>query len=193
MLLLAIPLLILTAKSSYTKDYLIRLGLIYQLLGGLTVIANIYYTRALFKSESLKSKLVFWWNSRPKTFDNTQRINASGWDSSNVSANLNVTTVEVTRDKSKSSDANIDRLFEIYNENLKKIDAVYHDLDKKHSDISNVFLKKIEESNKHATQVELNLKDNALGGLQFSFLGSICILIGVTISTIPNSLIATFF
>lgn len=172
----------------YDEESLIRLGVLYQSIGIVAVVINIYNTRKQFNSEHLTKKIVNWWNSRPSAVGSTQNMSPEGYYASVKPLDITLTTVP-KRDESKSSDENIERLFEMINNQTNRIEAVYHECEKKISDTQNSLFSEIKDSKQFTSRLQLDLKKSALEGLELSFVGSFSILIGVIISTIPSFLI----
>lgn len=188
--LLVVP-LPLIMNSFYNKEWLIRLGVLYQSIGVVAVVINIYNTRKQFGSEPLTKKFVNWWNSRPKVAGDTQYIDPDGYSASVIPLDITLTRPP-EHDKSRSSDENIERLFKIIKRQNERIEAVSHECEKKIADTHNHLFSEIKDSKRFTTRVQLDLKNSALGGLELSFVGSVFILIGVVISTLPSWLITIF-
>lgn len=178
-------------NSFYDKEWLICLGVFYQSIGVGAVVINIYNTRKQFGSEGLTKKFVNWWNSRPKVAGSTKYDDSDGLSVSIKPLDITLATPP-EHDKSKSSDENIERLFKIIKRQNERIEAVSHECEKKIVNIHNLLFSEIKDSKQFTTRVQLDLKNSALDGLELSFVGSIFILIGVVISTLPSWLITIF-
>lgn len=178
-------------NSFYNKEWLISLGVFYQSIGVVVVVINIYNTRKQFGSEPLTKKFVNWWNSRPKVAGDTQYIDPDGYSASVRPLDITLASPP-EHDKSKSSDENIERLFEIIKGQNKRIEAVSHECEQKIADTHNRIFSETKDSKQFTTRVQLDLKNSALDGLELSFVGSVFILIGVVISTLPSWLITMF-
>ena len=182
-----IPLIFLN-NPFYNEECLIILGVLYQSIGIAAVVINIYYTRKQFHSERLTKKIVNWWDSRPKSGGNTQYISPDGYHASITPLDITLTTVP-KRDKTKSSDENIERLFEMMSEQANWIEARTSECERKITDTHNLLFLEIRDSKQSTNKLRGDLKSSALDGLELSFVGSFCIFIGVIISTIPSLLI----
>jgi hypothetical protein len=185
--LLVIPLIFLK-NPFYNEVCLVWLGVIYQSIGIVSVVINIYRTRKQFKDERLTKKIISWWHSRPKAIGSTQYISPDGYNVSITPLDITLTTVP-KRDKSKSSDENIERLFKMISEQTNQIEALSKEFERKITETHNLLFLEIKDSKRSTNKLQLDLKSSALDGLELSFVGSFCILIGVIISTIPSLLI----
>ena len=174
-------------NSFYNEEHLIGLGVLYQSIGIVAVVINIYNTRKQFNSERLNKKISNWWNSRPKAIGSTRSISPEGYSASVMPLDITLTTVP-KRDKSKSSDENIERLFEMLSKQNNRIEAVSYECDKRIADTHNSLFLDIKDSKQFVGRLPLDLKNSALDGLELSFVGSFSILIGVIISTMPSYL-----
>lgn len=186
LLLTTIPFCILYVI--FSKENMIRIGVLLQWLGILAIFYNIKITKNDFNIPNTFLHFKKWLNDRPKY--NPEPIYI---ESDSLYVNIEFFDGKLTTiahwDDNISLEENMKVNINIINRCIDDIDNLERKITNEISETSNSFHQEISKIKSLLNSLKNDIEKVATGGINLTFMSSIWILTGVTISTIPDDII----
>lgn len=172
----------------FSKENMIRAGVILQWIGIFSVFLNIRKTKNEFNKPNNIGSFKKWLNNKPRFNPKPTYIKPEG-----ISVGMSLVGVSLIEmaiwDEEKNTEENIRRNINILNKCIKDIDELENKFRNEISQINTSLSNKIYEIKSSLNDLKSNIENVATGGLNLTFVSSAWILIGITMSTIPDDII----
>lgn len=173
----------------FSKENMVRIGVLLQWLGILAIFYNIKSTKNDFNIPNTFSHFKKWLNDRPKY--NPEPVSL---ELDSIYVNIEVLDGKLTTvahwDDNISLEENMKVNINIINRCIDDIDNLERKITNEISETSNSFHQEISEIKSLLNGLKNDIEKVATGGINLTFISSIWILTGVTISTIPDDIIS---
>lgn len=172
----------------FSKENMIRIGVALQWLGIFVVFYNIRKTKDDFNTPNISFKFKKWLSEIPKYNPQPIIINP---ESISVGCQLiGGQLIEMAHwDNKKSNDDNIKMNINILNRCIEDIYKLEQNISDKISSANNSLYNEISEIKSILNDLKNDIEKVAISGINLTFISSSWILIGITISTIPDDII----
>lgn len=169
---------------------MVRVGVLLQWLGIFAIFYNMKQTKGDFNIPSTFHNFKQWLNNAPKYAQPSSiTIDADTLVLSHVTV-AGVTLIDVAHwNNEKSVDENIATNIKILNRCIDDIEKLEQRINCKIEEVNHSFANEILHINSLLNDLKKDVNKVATGGINLTFVSSMWILIGITISTIPDDVI----